>query len=222
MRKPLLIYLHHDRSILSNIFCSQLLCAESVVNLLSANFISWAWDLTGKQQKEALVLLLAVVYMCVGGGMYARTYCVFSRLSTAMQVSSSLPLLALFYDKKNGKVYELFLILFRLLQMVKSAFGEEIAESVESVKSDNLPVILIVCKMDGKVEVQNIIQGHTDLETLIGHLFTAMDIHTEHQQRDSIEEVGSLVCTQTCTLTRMTHMHAHTHIHAHTHAHAPE
>ena len=66
-RKPLLIYLHHDRSILSNIFCSQLLCAESVVNLLSANFISWAWDLTGKQQKEALVLLLAVVYMCVGG-----------------------------------------------------------------------------------------------------------------------------------------------------------
>ena len=53
MRKPLLIYLHHDRSILSNIFCSQLLCAESVVNLLSANFISWAWDLTGREQKEA-------------------------------------------------------------------------------------------------------------------------------------------------------------------------
>ena len=70
-RKPLLIYLHHDRSILSNIFCSQLLCAESVVNLLSANFISWAWDLTGKEQKEALVQLWAVcvcfvcVYVCV-------------------------------------------------------------------------------------------------------------------------------------------------------------
>ena len=86
----------------------------------------------------------------------------------------------------------MFPVVFRLLKMVKGAFGEEIAESVESVKSDNLPVMLIVCKMDGKVEVQNIIQGHTDLETLIGHLLTAMEIHSEHQQRDSLEEVGYL------------------------------
>ena len=27
-------------------FCSQLLCSDSVVNYLSRNFISWAWDLT--------------------------------------------------------------------------------------------------------------------------------------------------------------------------------
>ena len=95
------------------------------------------------------------------------------------------------YEGYGG--YEVFFAVCRLLHMVKAAFGEEIAESVESVKSDNLPVILIVCKMDGKVEVQNIIQGHTDLETLIGHLLTAMEIHTENQQRDAIEEVGTLL-----------------------------
>jgi len=51
-RKPLLIYLHHDRSILSNVFCSQLLCAESIVNYLSQNFVSWGWDLTAMQQRD--------------------------------------------------------------------------------------------------------------------------------------------------------------------------
>jgi len=45
-RKPMLVYLHHDGSVLSNVFCSQLLCTESVVNYLSMNYITWAWDLT--------------------------------------------------------------------------------------------------------------------------------------------------------------------------------
>lgn len=127
-RKPLLVYLHHDRSILSNIFCSQLLCAESVVNLLSANYISWGWDLTSDAQKR------------------------------------------------------------KLLEMVKDSFGEQTASSVESVKSDHLPVILLVCKVGGRLEVQNIIQGHTDLETFMGHLLTCMEVHGEQVQRDNIEE----------------------------------
>ncbi len=45
------IYLHHDSSILSNIFCSQLLCSESVVNYLTSNYVCWAWDLTLLQSK---------------------------------------------------------------------------------------------------------------------------------------------------------------------------
>uniref|UniRef100_A0A8C0PX49 UBX domain-containing protein n=1 Tax=Canis lupus familiaris TaxID=9615 RepID=A0A8C0PX49_CANLF len=42
----LAIYLHHDESVLTNVFCSQMLCAESIVSYLSQNFITWAWDLT--------------------------------------------------------------------------------------------------------------------------------------------------------------------------------
>ena len=50
-RKLLAIYLHHDNSILSNVFCSQILCAESVVAYLSNNFVTWGWDLTAEANK---------------------------------------------------------------------------------------------------------------------------------------------------------------------------
>uniref|UniRef100_H2ZS07 Fas associated factor 1 n=1 Tax=Latimeria chalumnae TaxID=7897 RepID=H2ZS07_LATCH len=45
-RKLLAIYLHQDESVLTNVFCSQMLCAESIVSYLSQNFITWAWDMT--------------------------------------------------------------------------------------------------------------------------------------------------------------------------------
>ncbi|XP_064606655.1 FAS-associated factor 1-like [Liolophura sinensis] len=53
-RKPLAIYLHHDNSIAANVFCSQVLCSESVVNYLSSNFITWAWDLTHESNRKRL------------------------------------------------------------------------------------------------------------------------------------------------------------------------
>ena len=55
-RKLLAIYLHHDQSIFANVFCSQVLCAESLVSYLSANFITWAWDLTHASNREKYVL----------------------------------------------------------------------------------------------------------------------------------------------------------------------
>uniref|UniRef100_A0AAU7YR01 Fas-associated factor 1 n=1 Tax=Sinonovacula constricta TaxID=98310 RepID=A0AAU7YR01_SINCO len=45
-RKLLAIYLHHDSSILSNVFCSQILCNEGIVNYMTTNFLTWAWDMT--------------------------------------------------------------------------------------------------------------------------------------------------------------------------------
>ena len=40
-RKMLAIYLHHDHSVLTNVFCTQALCADSVVSFLSANFVTF-------------------------------------------------------------------------------------------------------------------------------------------------------------------------------------
>jgi len=54
-RKLLAIYLHHDQSIFANVFCSQVLCSESLVSFLSANFITWAWDLTHASNHEKYV-----------------------------------------------------------------------------------------------------------------------------------------------------------------------
>ena len=40
-RKMLAIYLHHDHSVLTNVFCTQALCADSVVSYLSANYVTF-------------------------------------------------------------------------------------------------------------------------------------------------------------------------------------
>nr|XP_026237782.1 FAS-associated factor 1 [Urocitellus parryii] len=55
-RKLLAIYLHHDESVLTNVFCSQMLCAESIVSYLSQNFITWAWDLTKDANRASLAM----------------------------------------------------------------------------------------------------------------------------------------------------------------------
>uniref|UniRef100_A0A8C4Q750 Fas (TNFRSF6) associated factor 1 n=1 Tax=Eptatretus burgeri TaxID=7764 RepID=A0A8C4Q750_EPTBU len=56
-RKLLAVYLHHDSSILAHVFCSQLLCAESVIAFLSQSCISWAWDVTNESSRARLLSL---------------------------------------------------------------------------------------------------------------------------------------------------------------------
>ena len=51
----LAIYLHHDGSVLSNVFCSQLLCSESIVSYLTSNFIVWGWDITFSSNQNRYV-----------------------------------------------------------------------------------------------------------------------------------------------------------------------
>lgn len=68
-RKPMFVYLHHDGSVLSNVFCSQLLCKESIVNHLSLNFITWAWDLTLHVHR---LKLLSMVEECFGASAKAN------------------------------------------------------------------------------------------------------------------------------------------------------
>lgn len=55
-RKLLAVYLHHDNSVLANVFCTQLLGFETVLQLLSANFIVWGWDITCESNKERFLL----------------------------------------------------------------------------------------------------------------------------------------------------------------------
>ncbi|XP_013884225.1 FAS-associated factor 1 [Austrofundulus limnaeus] len=56
-RKLLAIYLHDDDSVLSNVFCSQMMCADSIVSYLSQNFITWAWDVTKEANKARLLTM---------------------------------------------------------------------------------------------------------------------------------------------------------------------
>ena len=51
-KKMLAIYLHHDSSVLTNVFCTQVLCSEPVLGLLLENFTIWGWDLTYPANKQ--------------------------------------------------------------------------------------------------------------------------------------------------------------------------
>ncbi|KAK3927093.1 FAS-associated factor 1 [Frankliniella fusca] len=50
-RKLLAMYIHNDKSVLSNVFCTQLLGAESVRGCLSDSFVVWGWDTTHPSNK---------------------------------------------------------------------------------------------------------------------------------------------------------------------------
>ncbi len=45
-RKLLGIYLHSDKTVYCNIFCSKVLCDESVAEFLNSNCLVWPWDMT--------------------------------------------------------------------------------------------------------------------------------------------------------------------------------
>ncbi|XP_012278050.1 FAS-associated factor 1 [Orussus abietinus] len=51
-RKLLAVYLHHDNSVLANVFCTQLLGFETVLQLLSTSFVVWGWDITHEFNKN--------------------------------------------------------------------------------------------------------------------------------------------------------------------------
>ncbi|XP_050674608.1 FAS-associated factor 1 isoform X2 [Leptidea sinapis] len=58
-RKLLGVYLHHEHSVLSNVFCAQLLGCETVLQTLSANFVVYGWDLTNPDNMNMLLTSVA-------------------------------------------------------------------------------------------------------------------------------------------------------------------
>lgn len=62
-RRPLALYIHHDRSIAANIFPSKVLCSDAVSNLLRCQYILWPWDITHRENEAKLVQWLELVGM---------------------------------------------------------------------------------------------------------------------------------------------------------------
>merc|ERR1719219_967336 len=57
-RKMLALYLHHDSSVLTNVFCTQSLCSDSVCSFLNENFITFGWDVTFSSNKTRAVNMI--------------------------------------------------------------------------------------------------------------------------------------------------------------------
>ncbi|XP_026478148.1 FAS-associated factor 1 [Ctenocephalides felis] len=58
-RKLLGVYLHHDKSVLSNVFCTQLLGFESVIDALSRHFVVYGWDFTNPNNRNLFLSSLS-------------------------------------------------------------------------------------------------------------------------------------------------------------------
>ena len=58
-RGVLVIYLHHEKSIVSNIFCEKLLRDPAVVQQLDARCVLWPWDVTDEPNRNTLLSSLS-------------------------------------------------------------------------------------------------------------------------------------------------------------------
>uniref|UniRef100_A0A8C0GJ81 Fas associated factor 1 n=1 Tax=Chelonoidis abingdonii TaxID=106734 RepID=A0A8C0GJ81_CHEAB len=136
-RKLLAIYLHHDESVLTNVFCSQMLCAESLVSYLSQNFITWAWDMT-KEANRARFLTMCTRHF---GSVVAQTI--------RTQKTDQFPLFLIIMGKRssnevlnviqgNTTVDELMMRLMAAMEIFSAQQQEDIKDEDEREARENV------------------------------------------------------------------------------------
>lgn len=136
-RKLLAIYLHHDESVLANVFCSQMLCAESIVSYLSQNFITWAWDMT-REANRARFLTLCTRHF---GSVVAQTI--------RTQKTDQFPLFLIIMGKRssnevlnviqgNTSVDELMMRLISAMEIFSAQQQEDIKDEDEREARENV------------------------------------------------------------------------------------
>ncbi|CAF4883853.1 unnamed protein product, partial [Rotaria sp. Silwood1] len=53
--RPVLIYIHNDKSMFTNTFCSNIFCSEIIIEYLLENYITWPWDITFQSNRNRLI-----------------------------------------------------------------------------------------------------------------------------------------------------------------------
>ncbi|XP_047468684.1 FAS-associated factor 1-like [Penaeus chinensis] len=139
-RKLLAVYLHHDGSVLSNVFCSQALCQLSTVDYLSANFVVWGWDLTHEANKARLLNLVTTHF----GSMASTTVRTFSvdklpALLVITRTRGTIEVLSVIHG--NAVLDEVMTALLHAMEMfeeqrVTEVQEEEAREAREAVKAE--------------------------------------------------------------------------------------
>lgn len=151
-RKLLAVYLHHDGSVLSNVFCSQALCQISVVDYLSANFVVWGWDLTHEANKARLLNLVTTHF----GAIASTTVRSFSvdklpALLVITRTRGTIEVLSVIYG--NGVLDEVMTALLHATEMFEEQRStevqeEEAREAREAVKAEQDAAYLESLKAD--------------------------------------------------------------------------
>merc|ERR1719474_2026519 len=127
-RKMLAVYLHHDSSVLTNVFCTQVFCAEAVLGLLSQNFVTWGWDLTYSSNKQ------------------------------------------------------------RLLDMISRHFGSVASATIRNFSIEKLPLVILVAKLKGNMEIIQVIHGNVILDEFMTALLSAGETYQSQLSVEKAEE----------------------------------
>ncbi|CAF1343882.1 unnamed protein product [Adineta ricciae] len=54
-RRPVLVYIHHDKNDSINMICKKVFCAETIIDYLLENYLVWPWDITIEGNRKKLV-----------------------------------------------------------------------------------------------------------------------------------------------------------------------
>ena len=127
-RRMLAVYLHHDSSVLTNVFCTQVFCAEAVLGLLSQNFVTWGWDLTYSTNKQ------------------------------------------------------------RLLDMISRHFGSVASATIRNFSIEKLPLVILVAKLKGNMEIIQVIHGNVILDEFMSALLSAGETYQSQLSVEKAEE----------------------------------
>ncbi|CAF3792056.1 unnamed protein product [Rotaria sordida] len=61
-RYPVLVYIHHDQNMFSNIFCSDIFCSKIIIEYLRENYIVWPWDITFESKRNQLIQIWSEMF----------------------------------------------------------------------------------------------------------------------------------------------------------------
>jgi len=128
-RKMLAIYLHHDSSVLTNVFCTQVLCTEAVLSMFIENFTIWGWDLTYSSNKQ------------------------------------------------------------RFLDMVSRHFGSVASSTVKNFGIEKLPLVILIAKLRGNMEIFQVIHGNVTLDEFMSSLMSASESYQSQLSVEKAEEM---------------------------------
>ncbi|CAF1562765.1 unnamed protein product [Adineta ricciae] len=54
-RRPVLVYIHHDKNDTINMICKKVFCSEIIIDYLLENYLVWPWDITIEGNRNKLV-----------------------------------------------------------------------------------------------------------------------------------------------------------------------
>ncbi|CAF3923920.1 unnamed protein product, partial [Rotaria sp. Silwood1] len=122
-------YLHNDQSVCANVFCSQVLSADSILEYLANNYVLWAWDVT--------------------------------------------------YDGNRKRLFE----------TLRRCVGNQCAQRVGAMEHNSFPLILIVIRSRGSLELVNVIEGKNTPSEVLLNLIQSHESFEQQRLREVDGEI---------------------------------